>query len=50
MGDPTREPTADQREMAQMMYGMFNALVLEGFTEYQACIMLGTLAGTAGKS
>ena len=50
MGDPTKEPRADQRTAAQEMFGMFNAMVLEGFTEQQACIILGTMIGTAGKN
>lgn len=52
MGDPTKEPTADQRETAREMFGHFNAMVLEGFTETQACLILGTMIGTAmgGKS
>jgi hypothetical protein len=50
MGDPKKEPTADQRAMAKELFGVFNALVLEGFTETQACLMIGTMLGTAGKN
>lgn len=47
--DPLKEPTADQRAGAKEMFGVFNAMLLEGFTETQACIIIGTLIGTAGK-
>lgn len=47
--DPTKEPTASQRAAAQEMFGMFNAMVLEGFTETQACMILGTWIGTAAQ-
>lgn len=50
MGDPAKEPTADQRASAKEMFGVFNAMVLEGFTETQACLIIGTMIGTAGKS
>lgn len=49
MGDPRKEPTADQRAMAAELFGNFNALVIAGFTETQACLMLGTMLGTVGK-
>lgn len=39
--DPKREPTADQRQFAGAMYGLFSALVLEGFTEVQALQIIG---------
>lgn len=40
--DPSREPSsADEREMASSLFGMFNALVLEGFTEAQALVIIG---------
>lgn len=50
MGDPSKEPNAVQRQGATELYGMFNAMILEGFTEMQACIIIGTWLGTAGKS
>lgn len=48
--DPRKEPTAEQRVAAAEMFGMFNAMMLVGFTETQACVILGTWIGTAGKS
>lgn len=45
--DPSREPSADMREMAQMQFEWFNALCLEGFNEAQALTMLGTAIGVA---
>lgn len=43
------EPTADQREAASLIYGVFVALVDEGFTEQQALIIVGQiLAANSG--
>lgn len=39
--DPTKEPSADHRAGAQYLFSMFNALMLEGFTEAQALAILG---------
>lgn len=41
MGNAPYEPTADQRMAAAQMRGMFLALIAEGFTEYQALVLLG---------
>lgn len=49
MADQSKEPTADQRAGAKEMFGLFNAMLLEGFSETQACIIIGTMIGTAGK-
>lgn len=46
------EPTADLREMAGMLYGMYVALVDQGFTEQQALIITVQIlaAGMGGQS
>jgi hypothetical protein len=48
--DESKEPTAIQREGARDMFGMYNALRMEGFTETQACVIIGTMLGTAGRA
>ena len=50
MADQSKEPTAAQRIGAAEMYGLFNAMLLEGFTPVQACIIIGTMIGTAGQA
>ena len=45
--DPMKEPRADQRAGAGEMFGMFNALMLEGFTEAQALHLVGVALATA---
>lgn len=47
--NPQMEPSAAQREGAKEMFALYNAMRLEGFTESQACMILGTWLGTAGK-
>ena len=36
-----QEPTADNRQFARMMRDMFVALVLEGFTNGEALVIIG---------
>lgn len=44
------EPSADLREFALHLRQMYVALTLEGFTEQQAMVIIGTtLAATFGK-
>lgn len=40
-GGGPQEPSADQRMAASQLRGMFLALIAEGFTEYQALVLLG---------
>jgi hypothetical protein len=47
--DLSREPSADQRAGAREMFDLYNAMRQEGFTEFQACAILGTWLGTIGK-
>jgi hypothetical protein len=47
--DMTKEPSAAQRAMAAELFGHYNAMRMEGFTEYQACVMLGQMLGTIVK-
>ena len=49
MPHPDEEPAADQRELARHMRGMFVALRREGFTQFEACTLLGAWLGTIGK-
>jgi hypothetical protein len=46
---PTEEPPAEMRVMARSLRGMYVALRQEGFSEFQACSILGTWLGTVGK-
>lgn len=49
VSDPRKEPTADQRQIATELFGLFNALLLAGFNEPQALILLGNmLHGASG--
>jgi hypothetical protein len=48
MANPMKEPTADQREGAAQLFGMFNAMLLEGFTETQALTILGHMLSAGG--
>ena len=41
--DPRKEPSAGVRHGAAAMFEMFNALMLEGFTEPQALTILGVI-------
>ena len=41
--NPKKEPTASQRAVASDAYGMFNALLMEGFTAEQALVVLGQM-------
>lgn len=41
--DPSKEPSAVNRQAAREMFGLFNALVGEGFTEKQALSLLGSM-------
>lgn len=44
---PGEEPTADNRQMAKAIRGMFVALVNEGFSENQALEIVGNVLRTA---
>ena len=50
--DPIKhEPAADLREMAAALYGMFVALVDQGFTEQQALVIIGqVIAANTGNT
>lgn len=41
--DPSKEPNANARANTKACYDMFNALMLEGFTEPQALQLLGQM-------
>lgn len=41
--DPMREPSADIRQAASAIFQIFNALLLEGFTERQALVVVGQI-------
>lgn len=44
-----REPSADQRVAAAQMYGMYLALLAEGFTEQQALVIIGQILVAASQ-
>lgn len=46
---PAEEAPADMREMARHLRGMYVALRQERFTQFEACSILGTFLGQAGK-
>jgi hypothetical protein len=41
--NPYKEPSAEARESAKVLFGLFNAMQLEGFTENQALHLLGVM-------
>lgn len=46
---PYKEPNAGVRQAASGMKEMFNALQEQGFTEYQALVIIGQMLGAAGR-
>jgi hypothetical protein len=47
---PPREPSADLRQLASMLFQTYTALTNEGFTEQQALVVIGQiLAANGGK-
>ena len=45
----TRESTAEERIAAARLFGMFNALIQEGFKEEQALVILGFYISNQGR-
>lgn len=47
--NPAVEPNAEARQSAKVLFDLFNAMQLEGFSEYQALHLLGVmLSATLG--
>ncbi len=42
------EPSADLRQFASVMWQMYTALTLEGFTEAQALVVIGRVLASNG--
>ncbi len=46
--DPLKEPSAVMRENAKVLFDVFNAMQLQGFTEKQALHLIGIMVGNLG--